>query len=95
MQFYLYFLLFGGLLVIGFLIRHFHMQKNNIPVKLFVEALRSENIGHFEAAEITYESALNEVKKIRFHNNLKNKIIEKLRLMHTIIEYQNGLGFKK
>ena len=83
------------LLLIIFLIRSIVLQKKNIPVGLYVEALRSENSGHFEAAVINYENALNEVKKIRFHSSLKNKIIEKIKVMHTIIEYKNNLQFTR
>jgi hypothetical protein len=94
MHFYLYFFLFAWLIFIGLFIR-FLLRQNNIPIKLFIEALKNENMGRFEAAEINYTTALNAVKKIRFHKDLKNKIIEKLKLMHTILEYQNGLGFNK
>jgi hypothetical protein len=69
------------------------LRKKNIPVKLFVEALRNENNGYFEEAVITYETALNEVNKIRFHGTLKNKIIAKLKLLRTVIEYKNSLHF--
>lgn len=71
-------------------IRFFVLWKKNIPFELFVEALRDENNGHFEEAVTTYETALNEVKKIRFHGPLKNKIIQKLKLLHTVIEYKNN-----
>jgi hypothetical protein len=77
------------ILLIYFLV----LRKKNIPVELFFEALRSENSGHFEQAVHTYEIALNEVNKIRFHGTLKNKIVAKLKLLHTIIEYNNNLHF--
>jgi hypothetical protein len=64
-----------------------------MPVELFVEALRNENSGNYEEALIAYESALNEVNKIRFHGSLKHKIIEKIRLLHTLIEHKNSFRF--
>jgi hypothetical protein len=70
------------------------LRKKNIPVNLFVEALRNENNGYFEEAVITYETALNEVNKIRFHGTLKNKIIAKLKLLHTVIEYRNSQHYQ-
>jgi hypothetical protein len=79
--------------LIIFLIRFFIIWKKNIPVELFVEALRNENNGNFEEAVITYETALNEFKKMKLHRNLENKIIEKLKVLHTIIEYKNNLRF--
>jgi len=93
MPFYNYFFLLIVLSIIVLLIYFFVVRKKNIPVGLFVEGLRNENNGHFEAAIINYETALNEVRKIRFHGTLKNKIIEKLKLLHTVIEYENNLHF--
>ena len=66
------------------------IKKNNLPVRLFIEAQKTENDGHFEEAVVTYESALDEVRKFRFHGNLKNKIISKLKVLHTAIEYRNN-----
>jgi hypothetical protein len=92
MQSYYYLFLITALSLIILLFRSFALRKKKISVELFVEALRDENCGHFEAAAITYKNALNEVKKNKFHDsNLKNKIIEKLKLLHTIIEYENSL----
>jgi hypothetical protein len=93
MPVYNYFFLLVILSIIILLILFFVVRKKNIPVELFVEALRDENNGHFEEAVITYETALNEVNKIRFHSTLKNKIIQKLKLLHTVIEYKNNQNF--
>lgn len=61
-----------------------------MPVKLFNEAVRLENSGDFATALVNYENALNAVKKNRFRSNyLKNRINEKLKLLHTVIEYKN------
>lgn len=79
------------LLLIIFLIRSFILRGKNIPIQLFNEAIKNENNGYFEVALDNYESALSEVKKIRFHSNLKNKIIEKIKVLHTILEYKNNL----
>ncbi len=68
-------------------------KKKNLPLRLFIEAQKNENDGHFEEAVVTYESALDEVKKFRFHGALKNKIINKLKVLNTAIAYQNNLRF--
>lgn len=86
------------LFVIGFsgtilIIRSVVLKGNDNPVKLFAEALRKENNGQLEDAITTYENALNEVKKGRFHKSLKNKITEKLKVLHTKIEYRNSFYF--
>ena len=68
-------------------------KKKSLPVKLFIEAQKNENDGHFEEAVVTYNFALDEVKKIRFHGSLKNRIIGKLKVLHTAIEYKENLHF--
>ena len=80
--------------LIIFLFRRLVLRKKNVPDELFAEALRNENSGYFEMAIIKYEKALNEVKKDRFQGStLKSKIIEKLKVLHTVIEYKNGFHF--
>jgi hypothetical protein len=67
------------------------LRKKNIPAELFLEALRNENSGNFEEAVVTYENALNEVNKTRFHGgSLKTRITEKLKVLRTIIDYENS-----
>lgn len=90
-----YIFLIMVLLLVILLIRSFLLRNKKTPVELFVEALRNENSGHFEAAVITYETALNAVKKSRVHSYLKNIIIEKIKVLHIIIEYKNGLRFTR
>jgi hypothetical protein len=93
MSIYNYFFLLLMVSIIILFILFFVLRKKSIPVELYIEALRNENNGHFEAAVIAYETALIEVKKIRFHGTLKNKIIQKLKLLHTVVEYNNNLHF--
>jgi hypothetical protein len=84
------------LIIIILLIRSVIVRGRNLPVKLFVEALKNENRGDFESAIISYEKALIEVKKSNLHNNnLENKIIEKLKVLHTAIDYKNNLQFTR
>jgi hypothetical protein len=94
MTFYYYLFLFLLLSIIFLVIRSLLLRKRNFSVELFVKALSNENNGNFEEAVINYECALQEVKKIRFHSNLKNKIIEKLKVLHTFIEYKNNMTIK-
>ena len=91
MPFYFYLFLFIVLSVIFLVFRSLVLRRKNISVELFNEALRNENSGHYEEALVTYENALHEVSKIRFHGNFKNKIVEKLKLLHTLIEYKNSI----
>jgi hypothetical protein len=93
MSLYYYFFLIIGLSLLFLLVRSLVLQKKTISSRLFVEALRDENCGHFEEAVVTYENALCEVKKRRFHSGLKNKIVDKLKVLHTAIEYKNSFHF--
>ena len=91
MPFYYYFILFIGLSIIILVLRFLLSRKKNISVDLFNEAIRNENNGLYEEAVVKYESALHEVNKTRFHNTFRNKIIEKLKILHTLIEYNNSV----
>jgi hypothetical protein len=96
MPVYYYFLpiVFLGTAVIA--IHFFILQRKNIPFELYSEALKNENDGQFEAAVITYRTALDEVKKARFGNSsLRNRILEKLKVLHTNIAYRNSFEFKR
>jgi len=81
------------LVLILFFIRSFILRKESFPVELFNEALRNENSGNFEAAVITYESALSEANKTMFLAGLRYKIIGKLKVLHTILDYRKSLLF--
>jgi hypothetical protein len=82
-------------LLIASIISALLLKKKDLPVELFVEGLKYENNGHFDEAIMNYENALVEVKKNRFQNSLKNKIIQKLKVLNTIIEYKKNLLFTR
>ena len=79
-----------GLILIILLVLTFVPGRKSIPDKLFLEALRKENNGNFEAAVLTYENALGEAGKRRFNSNLKKKINEKLKLLYCRNEIRNA-----
>ncbi|MBK5272695.1 MAG: hypothetical protein JJE22_16980 [Bacteroidia bacterium] len=90
------FFLFLVVSLIIFSIRFLILRENNVHVKIFAEALKNENNGHFEEAILTYETALNEFKKARFRNSsLKNTITKRLKVLHTITEYNKNLHFTR
>ena len=91
MQLFFLILLFQALLVFVFLIRFFLIKRKRILIQLFTDALQNENNRHFEAAIINYESVLNEVKRKKFYGVLKNKVIEKIKLLHIIMEYKSNI----
>jgi len=82
-------------LLIASIISSLFLKKKDLPVELFVEGLRYENDGHFDEAIMNYENALSEVKKNRFHRDLENKIIQKLKVLYTISEYEKNTQFTR
>lgn len=71
--------------------RRFISRKKNVPCELYDEALRNENDGQFQEAKTTYERALSEISKTGLQDtHLKNKIIEKLKILSTVIDYGDG-----
>jgi len=82
------FLFFLGVLLLTILLKRlFIQQAMSIPVKLFNDALQKENDGRFEEAESGYRFALEEVNSKRFQNSrFKDAIIEKLKVLNTVIE---------
>lgn len=82
-------------LLIIFIISSIILRKNSLAIELFVQGLKNENSGNFELALMKYQDALNEVKKNKTDSGLESKIIEKLKLLHTIIEYDKGLHFTR
>jgi K+ transporter len=81
------------ILLIVFITSSIFLKKKNLPVELFFEGLKYKNDGHFEEAIVNYKNALDVVKKNRFHNSLENKIIQKIKILHTIIEYKKSFQF--
>ena len=83
-------LLLGGLFLF---VRYIIQRKTSLPTQLYIKGLRTENSGNFDEAVVSYENALYEVKKIRFHHNLENKIIEKLKVLRTMKTYKRDQNF--
>lgn len=95
MQPYYYLFVTIALVIFVLLVRYFIVEKKNAPVRLFAEALKNENSGNLQEAVVTYKCALDEVKKTRFHSDLENKIIEKLKVLNTVIEYTHNSRFTR
>ena len=74
-----------------FFIRRLILRKRSVPGELFAEGLRNENSGYFETALVNYKRALDEVNRTLFRgSHFKTTIIEKLKVLQTVIQYKNG-----
>lgn len=69
-------------------------RKKTVPTVLLSTALKNENNGYYEEALTNYETALTQFKKTRchtrYHKDLKNKITDKIKVLHTVIQYQKS-----
>jgi hypothetical protein len=78
------------------LFRSYLIRKRKASYALYAEALRDENCGEFAKAIVNYEAALELAKKARFPNSsLVNKIIEKLKILRRVIDYNNNSEVKQ
>lgn len=88
-----YILLFILLLAASVFVVWYLLRRNkSSSVKLFQAALKDENRGEFASAILQYETALNEAEKNGFDEHLRIRIIEKLKVLHTITEYQKDMN---
>ena len=74
--------------IIIFLIGKTIIQKNRqSSVSLYVKALKDENSGNLEGALANYKSAYEEAAKTRFQENMKERILNKMKVLHSMKGY--------
>jgi predicted RNase H-like HicB family nuclease len=59
--------------------------------KSYAIALENENSGNYQEALNNYKIALGEVKKTKRNRDLRIKILEKIKVLHTVIDYHKGI----
>ncbi len=79
-----------SILLIVFFFHIRPLRKKNNSIRLFNIALKSENNSNFEQAIGEYETALNEIKRTGNNFHLKTKILEKIKLLKTVMQYYHG-----
>ena len=80
---------FIGVLILAFLIALLFRRKKYTYTSLYAEGVKNENDGFFEAALENYNNALVEVGKYKFHEKMKEQIIEKMKVLKSAIEYES------
>lgn len=95
MPFYYYIFLLVAISIITVSILFFKSLKKNTFELLFNEGLKQENIGHFHEAIIIYERVLNQLSKSNSKRKFKAKIVDKIKVLHTVIEYENYFRTKR
>jgi hypothetical protein len=86
---YLYGLFLVLICAVLFIVRRLTRKRRNTPDMLLAEALRYENNGVYDKAVISYQAALEKIKKIRSQRMLQSKISQKLKVLHTLMEYES------
>lgn len=89
---YYSFLLIIPAAIVILLVKHFGGKKKDNAVSLYKAGLKEENTGRFEAAITQYELALQEAEKKGFDRSLRLLINEKLKVLHTITEYEKEMN---
>lgn len=87
----LYLLLFiSSILVFGVIIFFGVSHKNTRLTKLYSEGMRHENAGDYNLAIHNYEDALNEIVKRKQDKEFANKIVQKIKILRTAIDYERN-----
>ncbi|MEJ8844766.1 hypothetical protein WG954_20395 [Lacibacter sp. H375] len=89
-SYYIFLLIIPAAIVI-FLVKHLTGKKKGNAVSLYKAALKEENTGRFESAITQYELALQEAERKGFDKSLRVLINEKLKVLHTITEYEKEM----
>jgi len=90
MSLFFYIFSLAGLFILFIVIRALSLLRKDIPANLFAEALKDENSGNLESAVTIYKAALQEANKSRFQHDLREKIVEKLKVLNTVLAYNRN-----
>ena len=80
---------------ISFFLRALRGRTSGSSMELYMEALKTENNGQLKEAVILYENAFVEAKKEKLNTSFENKIVEKLRLLHSVIAYNHNFTLRE
>jgi hypothetical protein len=91
MQYYYSIPLIMLILLVLYIYNNLRLRKNGNALCLFSKALQDENSGNLHAAIASYSNALDEVNKSRFtDSNLRSRIAAKLKVLRTMIAYEES-----
>jgi hypothetical protein len=85
----LYMGIFIVLLILVFSVALLFRRKKYTYAELYAEGVKNENDGYFKAALENYNNALAEVEKYKFHEKMKQQLIEKIKVLKSAIEYES------
>jgi len=77
------------LVVLIFSVAILFRRKKYTYTSLYAEGIKNENNGSFAAALESYNNALAEVEKYKFHEKMKQQLLEKIKILKSTIEYES------
>ena len=73
--------------ILLYIVRTVIKKKRQTSFSLYVKALKDENSGNLDAALANYKSAYAEATKTRFQENMKERILNKMKVLHSMKGY--------
>lgn len=73
--------------ILLYIVRTVIQKKRQTSFSLYVKALKDENSGNLDAALANYKSAYDEATKTRFQENMKERILNKMKVLHSMKGY--------
>ncbi len=77
------------LIVMAFAAVFLFRSKKYTYSALYDEGIKNENNGFFTAALENYNNALIEIEKYKFHEKMKEQVIQKIKVIKSTIEYES------
>jgi hypothetical protein len=90
MQHPLYIVIFIVLLAVAITVLLIAQYKKNSHTELYKEGVHNENEGNYKLALQNFEDALAEIRKLKVDNKFGDKIEERIKILHTIIDYEKS-----
>jgi CRISPR/Cas system-associated protein Cas5 (RAMP superfamily) len=94
MPFPVYLLLFILPVIIAIGIGVYIFYKKNSYSGFYKEGVRNENDGRYDEALHNYEDALSENSKPNINRKLNQKIIERIKMLRTTIDFEDNFRMK-
>lgn len=87
----LYLLLISSCILVFVVIIFFVVaNKRTRHTRLYSEGMRHENAGDYDLAIHNYEDALNEIVKRKQDKEFASKIVQKIKILRTTIDYEKN-----
>jgi flagellar biosynthesis/type III secretory pathway M-ring protein FliF/YscJ len=77
------------LLLVAVTVAILFRRKKYSYTALYAEGVKNENNGRFVAALQNYSTVLAEIKNYRFHQEMKEQLTDKIKVLRSAIEYES------